>query len=381
MVASYARVVPRSLLRRISLGLATCSVALFSAEGPAVAERAYTPAPVGYRSIQLQVGAKQVPTSVWYPAQVGKAAARIAADKKPYQHFISVGKIVEVLQGALLPRSVGWEFDLQAGLPIFADAPALVPDTSAASDVPTRLQQLRTSAGLRPQNCAIIFAHGYLGSRFDMLHLCERLASQGFIVASPDFSEGLSGAVSELPRRDIVSELLAKLRRGWGAQQFGIVGHSAGGGTATVSPGPFVCGRVAVAGLAPGYAGPDPLLVIASEGDGVVRLERVLQAIPSGTPCVEDPKNCDLSQSSGAVLLRRAFKPGEQAPCHISFLSAETNNAMISLLSPLLPVARALKVPVLDFDTYLRLQDSEEVASEMLPLIEDFFSTNAAKQD
>ena len=54
---------------------------------------------------------------------------------------------------------------------------------------------------------------------------------------------------------------------------------------------------------------------------------------------------------------------------------------MISLLSPLLPVARALKVPVLDFDTYLRLQDSEEVASEMLPLIEDFFSTNAAKQD
>ena len=41
------------------------------------------------------------------------------------------------------------------------------------------------------------------------------------------------------PRRDIVAELLAKLRRAWGAQQFGIVGHSAGGGTATVSPGPF----------------------------------------------------------------------------------------------------------------------------------------------
>lgn len=301
-------------------------------------------------------------------------------EKKPYQHFISVGKIVEVLQGALLPRSVGWEFDLQAGMPIFADASPLVPETSAASETPTRLQQLRSSAGLLPKNCAVIFAHGYLGSRFDMLHLCERLASQGFVVAASDFSEGLSGAVSELPRRDIVAELLAKLRRAWGAQQFGIVGHSAGGGTATVSPGPFACGRVAVAGLAPGYDDPDPLLVLASEGDGVVRLERVLQAIPSGTPCVEDPGNYDLSKKSGAVLLRRGLKDGHQAPCHISFLSAETNKAMISLLSPLLPVARVLEVPVLDFDTYLELQDSEEVAAATLPLIEDFFCTNAAKQ-
>lgn len=349
-------------------------------QGPSSADRAYTPAPVGYRSIQLRVGQKQVPTSVWYPAQVGKATANIAAEKKPYQHFISVGKIVEVLQGALLPRSVGWEFDLQAGMPIFADASPLVPETSAASETPTRLQQLRSSAGLLPKNCAVIFAHGYLGSRFDMLHLCERLASQGFVVAAPDFSEGLSGAVSELPRRDIVAELLAKLRRAWGAQQFGIVGHSAGGGTATVSPGPFACGRVAVAGLAPGYDDPDPLLVLASEGDGVVRLERVLQAIPSGTPCVEDPGNYDLSKKSGAVLLRRGLKDGHQAPCHISFLSAETNKAMISLLSPLLPVARVLEVPVLDFDTYLELQDSEEVAAATLPLIEDFFCTNAAKQ-
>ena len=64
----------------------------------------------------------------------------------------------------------------------------------------------------------------------------------------------------------------------------------------------------------------------------------------------------------------------------ISFLSAETNKAMISLLSPLLPVARVLEVPVLDFDTYLELQDSEEVAAATLPLIEDFFCKNAAKQ-
>jgi ribulose 1,5-bisphosphate carboxylase large subunit-like protein len=35
-----------------------------------------------------------------------------------------------------------------------------------------------------------------------------------------------------------------------------------------------------VAGLAPGYALGDPLLAVASEGDGVVRLPRVLQALP-----------------------------------------------------------------------------------------------------
>ena len=37
---------------------------------------------------------------------------------------------------------------------------------------------------------------------------------------------------------------------------------------------------------------------------------------------------------------------------------------MISLLTPLLPVARILEVPVLDFDTYLKLQDSVEVAKD-----------------
>lgn len=37
---------------------------------------------------------------------------------------------------------------------------------------------------------------------------------------------------------------------------------------------------------------------------------------------------------------------------------------MISLLTPLLPVARILEVPVLDFDTYLKLQDSVQVAKD-----------------
>ena len=36
----------------------------------------------------------------------------------------------------------------------------------------------------------------------------------------------------------------------------------------------------------------------------------------------------------------------------------------MTLLSPLLPVARALRVPVLDFDTYLSLRDGPQVAEQ-----------------
>ena len=48
---------------------------------------------------------------------------------------------------------------------------------------------------------------------------------------------------------------------------------------ASLLPGRFQCGRVAIAGLAP-YAQADPLLVVASEGDNVVRLPRVIAALP-----------------------------------------------------------------------------------------------------
>ena len=38
---------------------------------------------------------------------------------------------------------------------------------------------------------------------------------------------------------------------------------------------------MAVAGLAPGYIASEPLLVVASAGDGVVPLRRVEQALPA----------------------------------------------------------------------------------------------------
>jgi len=336
---------------------------------------------IGYRSLLLPVGTARVPVSFWYPTAQsgGSAGSRQRREETPYRHFISVGKIVEVLQGSEVPRSVGWEYKLRSGEDIAIRQNAPVASASVAA---TTLQERRKAAGLGAQQCAVIFAHGYLGSRFDMLHLCELLASQGFVVAAPDFAEGLSGSVPADPeqvnRGKILSATIRRLQKEFEAEQFGIVGHSAGGGTATMATGGFSCGRVAVAGLAPGYQGPDPLLVVASAGDGVIPLSRVVQAVPKGAASFERGEDVDVTETAAALLMRQGR--GEPLPCHISFLSSEANNAMISLLSPLLPVARALEVPVLDFDKYLALQDADSVAAEVLPVIERFFIHHATKQ-
>ena len=46
-----------------------------------------------------------------------------------------------------------------------------------------------------------------------------------------------------------------------------------------------------------------------------------------------------------------------------------TNDAMVEVLSPLLPVARVLGVPLLDFDVYAESRDSDEVAEAMVPAV------------
>ena len=61
-------------------------------------------------------------------------------------------------------------------------------------------------------------------------------------------------------------------------------------------------------------------------------------------------------------------------PCHISFLSSRTNDAMVEVLSPLLPVARAIGVPVLDFDKYQTTRDSDAVNAELVPLIAEWLN-------
>jgi len=45
---------------------------------------------------------------------------------------------------------------------------------------------------------------------------------------------------------------------------------------------------------------------------------------------------------------------------------------MVSLLGPLLPLARLLGVPVLDFDRYLEQRDSDVTASTWIPVTAAF---------
>ena len=56
-------------------------------------------------------------------------------------------------------------------------------------------------------------------------------------------------------------------------------------------------------------------------------------------------------------------------PNHISFLAGGVNNAMLDFLSPLLPIAQAMNIPVLDFDKYAVSQDSDETANFVIPLV------------
>ena len=51
----------------------------------------------------------------------------------------------------------------------------------------------------------------------------------------------------------------------------------------------------------------------------------------------------------------------------MSYLAPAVNDAMQTFLGPLLPLARALNVPVLDFDRYGLVRDAEPTADRVVP--------------
>ena len=64
-------------------------------------------------------------------------------------------------------------------------------------------------------------------------------------------------------------------------------------------------------------------------------------------------------------------------PCHISFLWTAITEAMIDLLSPFLPLAKLLRLFLLDFDLYIEQRDGEKVADSIFPVALEFFERNA----
>eukprot|EP00793_Prasinoderma_coloniale_P003932 PRCOL_00006773-RA len=373
---------------------------------------------------------------MWYPAAGESAAA--GASPVLYPHAISVAKIARVLL-SLPPSTPRW----------------------LDRDVPLRAAAGVVAGGRRPAGAdvkgAVILCHGYLGSRFDLVDYAEALAAAGFVVCAPEFAEGLADPTTTPPyarpgapppqnpsasREEVVNATLAQLVEGpFGitrdSGRLALVGQSAGAGTAVQTRGRLA--RVAIAGLrdVPAEVAADPLLVIASEGDGVISLDaresgrfgpspgivEAVNALPVPVAAFDGDSLRELTESaaaaaasgaaaaattagggecapapgggakSGAAVAavavsggaeqacappvdRTAFVAyrGEGSPCHISFLSARTNDAMVDVLSPLLPLAEALDVPLLDFDVYSNSRDSDEVAADCVPLVTNWLS-------
>ena len=65
---------------------------------------------------------------------------------------------------------------------------------SASATTPTERPTATPTGTPIEKTDAIIFAHGFLGSRFDQAHVCEALASDGFVVLAPEFAESLAGS-------------------------------------------------------------------------------------------------------------------------------------------------------------------------------------------
>ena len=242
---------------------------------------------------------------------------------------------------------------------------------------------LSTSLPIPSNSNFIIFAHGFLGSRFDMLHLCELLASRGYTVLAPELPESISNSFETtdgVSRDSIVDATMSFIRRENPNPRFGIFGHSMGGGTAAQNTNSFPLGRVSIAGYRPG-ATVDPTLIVASEGDMVIPLNRITTALPpssttvtfTGEPILDIKSIISQHNTISFIMSEISTDPGLFQTNHISFLSPSTNDALVSGLRALIPLAKALKMPLLDMDLYMNSRDSAIALTKFQDVVLDFY--------
>ncbi|GKY93071.1 hypothetical protein MPSEU_000275400 [Mayamaea pseudoterrestris] len=322
---------------------------------------------VAYKSFQLPMGnfGVSVPVACWFPfpSDASKSESfsfdKTATDNPVrYEHRISVKRIGQLLAGwNFIPDFTSRKFSLSPGLPKVMDAQNC---------------HLPTSAPL------VLLAHGYLGSRFDLSHLAEKLASEGFVCVAAEYPESLAASydrVEGLTRQDINTKLLNCIQNDLSMtpRSYGIVGHSLGCGTA-IDTGDERWARVCIAGF-PRRRDGSPiegnLLFLTSMNDGAVSLARFggKAAMPSDITVLEETSLEGVIGSNNIPKRAAVIFDRPDAPNHISFLAEGVNDAMIDLLSPLLPVAQSLSIPVLDFDRYQTSRDSLAAANAYQPLV------------
>lgn len=338
---------------------------------------------VAYKSLSISLDdfGVDVPVACWFPIMdpaAGASGTTAATENTEpssdaqqsaakYQHRISVKRIGQLL--------AGWDF-----IPEFASRDfALQPTIATVMD--------GQNVPLPAKGPVVILAHGYLGSRFDLSHLAEELTQQGFICLAPEFPESLAASYERmegLDRSRITTELLRAIPQDLKIQatSYGIVGHSLGCGT-VIQTGDETWARVCIAGFPRKQDGspiPGNVLFLSSMNDGAVSLSKFggKEAIPSDYTILEE---ASLLTFTGRLPSRAALvfdRP--DAPNHISFLSQGVNDAMIDLLSPLLPVAQALSIPVLDFDRYKDSRDSVPTAQAYHPLVVQYLKQQMLSQ-
>ncbi|KAL3931839.1 MAG: hypothetical protein SGBAC_011123 [Bacillariaceae sp.] len=284
---------------------------------------------------------------MWFPSGDSGVTSKSTAEVL-YDHRISVKRI-----GLLL---AGWDFVPDFVSRNFAFEPSITTISSP----------MQNTEGSK----VVFLAHGYLGSRFDLSHIAELLATEGFVCISPEYPESLAASYARqegLDRSVINQHLLSYVETNFKPSSYSAIGHSLGCGT-VLRMGDDSWTRVIIAGRPP-EACSSPLLFISSTNDCTVRFGGPLQ-IPVGYSILSESELLlnQIPPTSALVFDR------PDGPNHISYLSENVNEAMISFLSPLLPVAQALSIPVLDFDKYQKSRDAKATAAIVQPLISSFLA-------
>ena len=309
------------------------------------------PLDVAYKTITLSISeyGVEVPVACWFPT--GGPSAPVPFRMRPkYRHRISVRRIGELL--------AGWDF-----IPEFASRTFDFSPTTLSGSL-----RNGNSLDFQPGSRVIVLSHGFLGSRFDLSHIAEHLASKGFVCVSPEYPESLAASYRRqagLDRTVVNDALLKFVDSTMKPSAYGVVGHSLGCGTA-LRIGDASWARVLIAGPPAPEDCPSPLLFISSMNDGLVQARGPI-VLPSIYQRLQEGNFPKTIPRRAALIFDRL-----DAPNHISYLSESVNDAMVSFLSPLLPVAQAMSIPVLDFDKYQISRDSQPTAAIIQPLISDF---------
>ena len=166
-------------------------------------------AAVGFLDTLISEGEDRVTLAVWFPAANSRASSAETSRSKPYSYNISIQKLFKYVKPA---RSLSSLYTCLA-VAMFLTA---VYRTMVKWDIPgwfDRTYQFEARFPLNPATSwedvresiagdgapvenfpLLVIAHGFLGTRLDFVDLAEKLAAQGFVVAAPEFSDGLSAA-------------------------------------------------------------------------------------------------------------------------------------------------------------------------------------------